>query len=286
MAITFEDRKSAYPNRYKVTPLTGSSYFVYLERADEPIKAGTPLNAETFNAMAEQLSRTVQEYFEQTLFEKTEMAFHEDPNNSAYTYEVSGGEVFDLVLGRTYYITWDGAEYECVAGSRTIGTQEYVVVGDLASYPFVIATRSTSRIIMTQQTGDHSVKIFEIGATGLPMVTATDDTKTLVVENGEWVVKRLSLADLGAVARIGEVALLSSKWITEDDHLYSQVVTVTGATENTQVDLTPSVEQLAIFYEKDLTFVTENEDGVVTVYAIGQKPQDDYTIQVTLTEVL
>ena len=49
--------------------------------------------------------------------------------------------------------------------------------------------------------------------------------------------------------------------------------------------MTPSVEQLVIFYEKDLTFVTENEGGVVTVYAIGQKPTNDYTIQVTITEV-
>ena len=41
----------------------------------------------------------------------------------------------------------------------------------------------------------------------------------------------------------------------------------------------------AVFYEKDITFVTENDGGVVTVYAIGQKPQNDYTIQVTITEV-
>ena len=51
------------------------------------------------------------------------------------------------------------------------------------------------------------------------------------------------------------------------------------------MDLTPDVEQLAVFYEKDLCFVTENEGGVVTVYAIGQKPANDYTIQVTITEV-
>lgn len=85
-------------------------------------------------------------------------------------------------------------------------------------------------------------------------------------------------------ARIGEVTLLANQWVGEASP-YSQVVTIDGTTENSQVDLTPSVEQLAVFYEKDLTFVTENEDGVVTVYAIGQKPQNDYTIQVTITEV-
>lgn len=85
-------------------------------------------------------------------------------------------------------------------------------------------------------------------------------------------------------ARIGVVNLPASAW-QGDDNLYSQVVSIEGVTENSQVDLTPDVQQLAVFYEKDLAFVTENEDGIVTVYAIGQKPTNDYTIQVTITEV-
>lgn len=85
-------------------------------------------------------------------------------------------------------------------------------------------------------------------------------------------------------SRIGEVTLIADGWNGEGN-LYSQVVSIDGVTENSQVDLTPSVQQLAVFYEKDLTFVTENDGGVVTVYAIGQKPQNDYTIQVTITEV-
>ena len=84
---------------------------------------------------------------------------------------------------------------------------------------------------------------------------------------------------------IGTVELLASKWTTSSTNLYSQVVNVAGVTENSQVDLTPSVEQLVVFYEKDLTFVTENDGGTVTVYAIGQKPTNDYVIQVTITEV-
>lgn len=87
-----------------------------------------------------------------------------------------------------------------------------------------------------------------------------------------------------AMARIGWVELPADAW-ESNGNLHSQVVEIEGVTECSQVDLTPSVEQLAIFYEKDLTFVTENEDGVVTVYAIGQKPANDYTIQVTITEV-
>lgn len=94
----------------------------------------------------------------------------------------------------------------------------------------------------------------------------------------------LSGASAGGQARIGYITLKADKWVS-DGSLHSQVVTLEGVTENSQVDLTPSVAQLAIFYEKDLTFVTENEGGIVTVYAIGQKPEKDYEIQVTITEV-
>lgn len=85
-------------------------------------------------------------------------------------------------------------------------------------------------------------------------------------------------------AKIGEVNLLASKWVGEENAYY-QVVDIDGVTQNSQVDLTPSVEQLVIFYDKSLAFVAENDNGVVTVYAIGQKPENDYKMQVTITEV-
>lgn len=83
---------------------------------------------------------------------------------------------------------------------------------------------------------------------------------------------------------VHDIILLSSAW-TGSDNLYSQIVTVPGVTENSQINLTPSVEQMAVFYEKDITFVTENDGGVVTVYVIGQKPENDYTIPAYIVEV-
>jgi len=88
----------------------------------------------------------------------------------------------------------------------------------------------------------------------------------------------------GSVVRIAEVDLVASAWVGAASP-YSQVVNIPGVTMYSQVDLTPSVEQLAIFHDKDLSFVTENENGIVTVYAIGQKPENDYVIQVTIKEV-
>ena len=88
----------------------------------------------------------------------------------------------------------------------------------------------------------------------------------------------------GSAATIGEITLRAADWVG-DDSPYSQVVKIDGVTAYSQVDLTPSVEQLSVFYYKDLAFVTENDGGIVTVYAIGQKPENDHTIQVTITEV-
>lgn len=84
------------------------------------------------------------------------------------------------------------------------------------------------------------------------------------------------------------VTLYADKWVQDTDKRWYQVVTVNNATITpaSKVDLQPNSEQLCIFHEKDLAFVVENEDGVVSVYCIGQKPANDYTIQATITEVV
>lgn len=83
------------------------------------------------------------------------------------------------------------------------------------------------------------------------------------------------------------VTLYANKWEQASDNRYYQVVEVHNATvtPNSKIDLQPSSEQLNVFHTKDLAFVAENEDGVVSVFCVGQVPTNDYTIQITLTEV-
>ena len=68
---------------------------------------------------------------------------------------------------------------------------------------------------------------------------------------------------------------------------YGQIVNVNNATitKNSKVDLQITSEQMVIFYQKDIAFVTENDGGVVTVYCVGQIPESDYKIQAIVTEV-
>lgn len=83
--------------------------------------------------------------------------------------------------------------------------------------------------------------------------------------------------------KVATVSLSAANW-TGEESPYAQVVDIEGVTEYSKVDLQPSIEQLAVFHDKDLAFVTENEDGVITVYALGDKPQNDYEFQATITE--
>ena len=85
--------------------------------------------------------------------------------------------------------------------------------------------------------------------------------------------------------KLVDVTLYANAWVGEKSP-YTQVVTVEGVTNYSKVDLQPSPEQLAIFHNKDIAFSTENEDGVVTVFSVGDKPSADYVIQATITEVV
>lgn len=100
--------------------------------------------------------------------------------------------------------------------------------------------------------------------------------KTLNVNGVQYSVTPIVPAD--------SVTLLASAWVGEGD-MCSQVVEVPGVTAHTKVDLQPTAEQLAEFHYKVLAFVAENDNGVITVYSIGDKPTRDHTIQITKTEV-
>lgn len=125
-----------------------------------------------------------------------------------------------------------------------------------------------------------------------PVMTISTDNEKAFVEieynrDSNKVAKALYdfiVQETSAPVKVSSVTLRANGW-SGNASPYSQVVSIPGITENSMVDLTPSVEQLAVFHNKDLAFVTENVGGVVTVYAIGQKPTNDYTMPVAITEV-
>jgi len=86
------------------------------------------------------------------------------------------------------------------------------------------------------------------------------------------------------VSKTSTIFLSASSW-TETTNVYSQVVTVAGATANSKIDIYPTPEQLVELQSAGIALTAVNDDGVVTVYALNNKPTVDYIMQVTLTEV-
>lgn len=165
---------------------------------------------------------------------------------------------------------------------------EYVINYDGVSKRYYLSLRvengalsapsEAGTVTMTYKLGAHELKDIRVAADGVIYPTAGEAIRAQINE-----IKRM--IDGVSNSIYTSVTLLASEWVGEDG-LYSQEVSIPEATPNSKVDLLPSVTQLAIFHQKDLAFVTENEGGVVTVYAIGDKPTADYVIQATITEVV
>ena len=81
------------------------------------------------------------------------------------------------------------------------------------------------------------------------------------------------------------ISLLAASW-TGSSQPYSQVVTINGVTVNSKVDLQPAAVQIVELQNAHIMLMTENDAGTITVYALGEKPTSDYTMQVLITETL
>ena len=115
-------------------------------------------------------------------------------------------------------------------------------------------------------------------------------TTTLFTDNAGVVInceynKDTQLAIKQMLPKSTSVTLPTANWVGSISP-YSQVVTMNGITEISRIDLQPTPDQLAYLQDEEVSLLTTNENGVVTVYAIGTKPTTDLTMQVMITEVI
>ena len=150
MSIVFADREAAYPHKYKVIPADGSAeYFVVLERADEPLTPGTPLNAETFNNM-------VDDY--EALHRENENAINAHKTDKANPHNVTAEQAGALPLkGGTMTGSID------MAGMMVGGLGEPLSDGD--AVPLLYANNNYAPLEHAQDfENPHQVTTEQIGA--------------------------------------------------------------------------------------------------------------------------
>lgn len=207
--------------------------------------------------------------------------FYDDNETSTFTATSGKNQSFTLEKGQYY-----GLYFRVYGGSviKKITVKPQIEVGSVATvYEKYNATEHTP-------SSDGTVD----GIASLsPNMTILTDTEGAVVEceyikDTNKVIQKIAdefKISVSQSALISSVTLNADQWVGEESP-YFQKVTVSGATKNSKIDLNPTVEQLNVFHNKDLAFVVENDDGNITVYCIGQKPTNNYTMQATLTEVI
>ena len=195
----------------------------------------------------------------------------------------------------------EGAEYlVLLVYSNLDGTTE---VGDTVEYTNIqieIGTEATPYKpfvdVATAKVIVNDTDTYPINADGTvdgvtsiyPTTTLVVDTEgvTLDVEYNRDINKAIAeLLNTSGIPRISHIDLLANKWEGSDGD-YTQVVSVKGVTKNSYIEFGFSHEQLKLFAVKDVSFSITNENGVVIVGCVGQKPTADYRLQIKITEVL
>ena len=90
---------------------------------------------------------------------------------------------------------------------------------------------------------------------------------------------------VGSSGKISTITLPAANWKNAESPFF-QTVEVAGISEASKIDIQPNKEQVAQFCVDGTMLHIENDGGIATAYAIGTKPAEDLTLQVTLTEVV
>ena len=90
---------------------------------------------------------------------------------------------------------------------------------------------------------------------------------------------------VSVIPTVSTVTLNADAW-TGNKNPWSQVVTINGVTANSKIDPQPTAVQIVELQDAEITFMLQNDNGVVTAWAIGNKPTKDFTMDVLITEVI
>lgn len=169
---------------------------------------------------------------------------------------------------------WDSAESNGTATDNYVSLNEYIVFVRKAGVTFFTMYFSECGIYFTK----YSDTLYP-----------TSLTTTEPVEQTSVVVRQLDekyIPDTIARApKITSVTLAAENW-TGDANPWSQVITINGVTANSKVDLQPTAVQIVELQNADIMLMVENDGESTTAYAIGGKPEVDYTMQALITEVI
>ena len=164
-------------------------------------------------------------------------------------------------------------------------TAQPTMVSDLQYVAHTISPGTVSSFngrtgAVTPQTGDYTGSQIKIPgykqATSRQNVTATD-TVTQAIGKMEYKINRTFV--------VKQISLPAASWMGAESP-YTQTVTISGITANSKVDIQMDATSLGVLIDSGTSAIwMENNNGTITAKCIGDKPNADMTVQVTITEV-
>ena len=143
----------------------------------------------------------------------------------------------------------------------------------------------------------NELAAIQVGTTGSQVRTALVDALTAINTEADWdadsVVTENSdnlITSGGAYDAVNSLlpavcpVVLTTDWQTVSPCLYSQTITVDGATADSRIDLQPDADTLMLLDSCGVNSLwVENNNGVLTVYAMGGVPDRSFRIQCSVT---
>lgn len=114
------------------------------------------------------------------------------------------------------------------------------------------------------------------------LAVSTDDFRTLVSA-----IEQVQELMVGVAQSIGSLSIGTS-W-TGSESPYSQSITISGytVTANTRVDLAADANTIATLTEQGVkSLFVVNDNGALTLYAVGEKPTSSITVQAAVYETV
>lgn len=188
-----------------------------------------------------------------------------------------------------------------IRNSKTLIFEDYEFVENADAVVLGIAELGVMSIgdESEEQTGTEGSTVIDLNIT--PIVTGEympqgfvdgmilHDRHLIAMENA--IIKALGRTSTSpdvsgvAAARITTITLLADSW-TGSGTIYSQAVAVNGVTAYSKIDLLPSPEQLNELLLAEISLTAANSNGSITVFALGDVPMNNITMQAMITEVI
>ena len=111
----------------------------------------------------------------------------------------------------------------------------------------------------------------------LNYASSAGDTKK---EQAQTVVKEPGKNDADLIRTI---TLPAAAW-SGTSSPYSQSVTIAGTSGSSRIELMPSKDVVMSLFSAGIALGTENNNGTIVVYALGNRPSTDITMQVAISK--